>query len=67
MTPAEVAAALAAIKGEAGDWEATHGMSDDLWESVLLSIADGTTDDPARIARMAVDGIRELGYTRWYA
>lgn len=66
MTPDDVRERMEAMKAAEGDWEATHGIEDDLWEAVLESIAEGSCDDPAELARVALHS-RDLEFTRWYA
>jgi len=57
---------IESMKAEAGDWEVTHVIEDDLWAEVLQSIAEGSCDDPAELARVALHSV-DLGFTRWYA
>jgi len=54
------------IRKNQGDVETAHGMEDYLWQEVLQTIADGTAEDPAALARAALK-TTELDFDRWYA
>lgn len=66
MTPQDVADRLAAIRKEAGDNEQQHGLEDELYVAVLRSIAEGSCEDPAETARVALQA-NDIEFTRWYA
>jgi hypothetical protein len=65
-----VAAIVAVIQEQAGaDWrdnETLHAAEDSLYVAVLKSIADGTAEDPAAMAREALR-VADLDFSRWYA
>ena len=70
-TVAEVQAALDRIRaledGPFGwDDESAHASEDALHEAVLQSIADGTAEDPAAMAALALK-TTELQFSRWCA
>lgn len=65
VTVDDVLARIEAIKAAAGDWEATHALSDDLYRDVLYAIRLDP-DNAAELAS-AVLGVEDLDYTRWYS
>ena len=69
-TLAEVQAALdqiLALNGRYGwDNHSAHANEDALHESVLHAIADGTAEDPAAMAALALK-TTELDFSRWYS
>jgi hypothetical protein len=47
------------------DYEAAHGVEDELWMRVLEAIRDGA-ENPSELARIALK-TGEIDYPRWYA
>jgi hypothetical protein len=66
MTKADVQAALERIRSLAGDDESAHMEEDNLYEAVLQAIADGTAEDPAGMAALALKA-SAIEFSRWYA
>jgi len=54
------------IENSAGDYEAAHGLEDELFEDVLTAIAERTCDDPVACAREAVK-TTEIEFARYCA
>ncbi len=67
MTLDEIREAVAAIGRVAHDPERAHALQDDLFESVLLEIAQGSgSADPVDLAAEALK-VREIQFPRWMA
>lgn len=54
MTPIEAAARVAEIEAAKADFEHAHSLEDRLYIEVLSTIAAGSADDPAELARVAL-------------
>lgn len=65
MTIDEVAARIEKIKERVGDNESAHAEEDELYETVLRSIADGAENAQA-LAAAAIKAY-DIDYQRWYA
>lgn len=69
-TVQQVSAVVAVIAGQVSgglvDSERLHAAEDVLYVAVLKSIADGTADDPAAMAREALK-VNDMDFARWYA
>jgi hypothetical protein len=66
MTTADVQAAVERIRSLAHDDESAHVEEDNLYVSVLQAIADGTAEDPAGMAALALEAT-DIKFSRWYA
>ena len=66
MNPAEVRERLAAIENASRDDESAHEMEDGLMSSVLQSIAEGSCEDPAEVARLTLHSA-DIAFARWCA
>jgi len=65
-TVQDVQAALDQLSTFRLDNESAHELEDKLWFSVLMSIANGSAEDPQEMARLATTS-RELDFDRWFA
>lgn len=65
VTVSMVKEKLEAIKSAKEDYEAAHGLEDDLYTNTLWAIANSRTDDPKAIAKEALKArfIRFARYT----
>lgn len=66
MTVEEIKASVAAIRDMASDDEAAHAHEDQLHQTVLQAIADGTCPDPQACAAEALK-TNEIRFERWCA
>lgn len=67
MTIKDVKRDVAAIRRKAEvDYDAAHGDEDTLLESVLRTIADGKSRNPATLAAEALK-VKEIDYARYTA
>jgi hypothetical protein len=66
MTTADVQAALGRIRSLASDDGTAHLEEDNLYQCVLHAIADGTAEDPAGMAALALEA-SAIEFSRWYA
>lgn len=65
LTFEEVAAEVERIRAMAGDDERAHSAEDDLWEKVLIAVAEGHPD-AAQLALVALR-TKEIDFARWCA
>lgn len=66
MTKQDVIDALTDIRATARDDEHAHLKEDALYRNLLKAIADGTCNDPAGCAKLALTSA-EIDFSRWYA
>lgn len=68
MTTDEARQRIEDIKAHvhANRFDSAHSMEDELWMDVLKAFADGTTDDPAALARIALETF-DIEFPHWYA
>jgi hypothetical protein len=66
MKKVDVTNALATIRAAKGDDEKQHSLEAALYSSVLRAIADGSAEEPAGLARLALSSKR-IKFARWHA
>lgn len=66
MTIQEVADCIAKIDAVKWDDESAHSREDAMRETVLRAIADGTAEDAAEMARLALT-TEDMDFARWCA
>lgn len=66
MTIDEIKKRINEIRERSGDDESAHGLEDKLYYDILVSIADGSTDDAQGIAREAIK-TQAIRFSRWCA
>lgn len=66
MTVATIDECLAAIRDSASDDEDAHSMEDDLHQTVLRAIANGSCNDAAACADWALRSLK-IKFSRWQA
>lgn len=66
MTLDEIRAEVERIRGVANDYEVAHGWEDDLHQSVLAAIRDGTCEAPPAAAMIALT-TRDIDFARYCA